>query len=107
MGMFDWYEPDQELQCPVCGAALSEWQGKDGECALFVWGEGEKHPIDQAIDDEDVRLAAEDYVYATLPEQFEIYSYDCSLHQPIVAACSTDDNGVWSQTRILPYKRNR
>jgi hypothetical protein len=36
MGMFDWYKPEPLLDCPVCGKTLSEWQGKDADCLLFV-----------------------------------------------------------------------
>jgi hypothetical protein len=50
MGMFDWYKPTGEIECPVCGVVLIEWQGKDGPNALFVWSEGEGSPVDQPID---------------------------------------------------------
>ena len=49
MGMFDWYEPSGALSCPVCSAELSEWQGKDGPCALFVWQQGFAVPVDQNV----------------------------------------------------------
>jgi hypothetical protein len=29
--MFDWYQPEPPLNCPVCGEALSEWQGEFGK----------------------------------------------------------------------------
>ena len=44
MGMFDWYQPALPIACPACGHALSEWQGKDGPCDLFVWVEGKPSP---------------------------------------------------------------
>ncbi len=36
MGMFDWYKPKERTCCPVCKEVLEEWQGKDGDNALFV-----------------------------------------------------------------------
>ena len=35
MGMFDYVTVPQEFRaCPKCGAALEEFQSKDGECLL-------------------------------------------------------------------------
>ena len=58
MGMFDWYKPCGEIECPVCGVVLKEWQGKDGPNALFVWREEEGAPVDQLID-EDAKISEE------------------------------------------------
>ena len=52
MGMFDYYEPDPALACPVCRAPLAGWQGKDGPCALLVWRQGVASPVDQAVPEE-------------------------------------------------------
>ena len=98
MGMFDWYKPSGEIKCPVCGIALKEWQGKDGPNALFVWSEGEELPVDQPID-EDAKIPEEARRKFRLPEEFEIYSYDCQSHR-VLAKCRTKD-GIWSQTTIL------
>ena len=50
MGMFDWYKPVPLLNCPVCGKTLSEWQGKDADCLLFVWQQGLANPIEHKGD---------------------------------------------------------
>jgi hypothetical protein len=99
VSMFDWYQPAGDLSSPLCGKPLSEWQGKDGPCGLFVWREGVKHPVDQAIDDPEVRLPSEAWDQFTLPPQFAVYSHDCPDHQPVDAICRTRD-GVWSSTVI-------
>ena len=104
MGMFDTYRPKAETACPVCGTPLTEWQGKDGPCALFIWEEGVKWPVDQAIDDEEVKLTAEELRKHSLPEAFVIYSYDCASHKPIFAQCSCRD-GIWSNTKILSFEQ--
>jgi hypothetical protein len=101
MSMFDWYKPATELRCPMCGNLLIEWQGKDGPCALFLWQEGVKYPVDQLADAEEVRLSREERVRFTLPVQFTIYSYDCPDHHPIDAQCGTYEE-VWSSTVINP-----
>ncbi len=69
MGMFDWYKPKERTCCPVCKEVLEEWQGKDGDNALFVWQEGDVHPIDQKVD-EDCAISKEDYVKFKLPRSF-------------------------------------
>ena len=98
MGMFDWYKPSREIECPVCGVVLKEWQGKDGPSALFVWCEGQESPVDQPID-EEAKLSEEARRAFRLPEEFEIYSYDC-LHHLVLAKCRTRD-GVWSETNSV------
>jgi hypothetical protein len=106
MSMFDWYQPATQLTCPECGTPLKEWQGKDGPCGLFVWREGVRHPVDQLIDDEEVRLPPGELSRFTLPSSFEIYSYDCPNHQPIDAVCATGD-GVWSSTQVQSFRKMR
>ena len=98
MGMFDWYKPCGEIECPVCGVVLKEWQGKNGPNALLVWSEGEGAPVDQPID-EDAKISEEARRAFRLPEEFEIYSYDCQHHR-VLAKCRTRD-GIWSATSIL------
>lgn len=97
MGMFDYFHPVGVTQCPIDGHALNEWQGKDGPCALFLWEQGQRHPVDQPIDQE-CRLSPEQWRQFTLPERFVIYSYDCPDH-PIIARCTTEE-GVWTATSI-------
>jgi hypothetical protein len=98
MGMFDWYKPLGNIECPVCGVGLEQWQGKDGPNALFVWNEGEGSPVDQPID-EDARISEEARRTLRLPEEFEIYSYDCDRHR-VWLKCRTRD-GIWSETNIV------
>ena len=103
MGLYDWYQPAGRLKCPRCGVRLHEWQGKGGPCGLFVWEQGEKHPIAQDIDDEDVRWPREEFKRFVLPEEFDIYSFDCPEHRPIDAKCRTED-GVWTETVIQKFR---
>ncbi len=65
---------------------------------LFIWQEGVKHPVDHWVDAE-VRLSASHLEAFTLPHTFTIYSYDCPVHHPIEANCTTID-GTWYSTEI-------
>ena len=96
--MFDYYKPKEKLTCPTCGNNLNEWQGKDGPCALFLWEQGTKFPTDQKASAE-CRLPEKDRKKFHLPDKFEIYSYDCPNHQPIVATCISKSN-VWEATEL-------
>ena len=98
MGMFDWYEPTPDLTCPHCGATLKEWQGKDGPCALFVWRQGERHPVDQRVD-EEVRLPPDKMGRFELPPWFIIYSFCCNQDFPVEAICE-GTRGAWTTTRL-------
>ncbi len=100
MGMFDHYIPDPPLRCPVCGSALDGWQGKDGPNALMVWRQGVAAPIDQAIEDEDVRLEPHQLAKFRLPQTFEIYEWCCGGHFALEAVCRTSD-GIWSSTELI------
>ena len=97
MGMFDWYQPSEKLQCPVCKITLTEWQGKDAACGLFVWKQSESSPVSQLVD-EEVALLDEDRRKQRLPEKFVLYSYDCEKH--CVMTEGKTENGVWTDTRI-------
>jgi hypothetical protein len=98
MGMFDWYKPRQNLECPICRFVLDEWQGKDGPNGLFVWREGEISPVDQPID-EECKISQGERRDFRLPEEFVIYSYDCEQHR-VLARCRTEDD-VWTETLIV------
>ena len=98
MGMFDYYKLSEEIKCPTCGSELSEWQGKEGPCALFVWQQGCEFPVDQKAGDE-CNFSINERKAFHLPDSFEIYSYDCPNHQPVVALCACE-NGVWSIIRV-------
>ncbi len=100
MGMFDHYIPDPPLCCPVCGSALDDWQGKDGPNALMVWRQGHTAPIDQAIEDEDIRLLSHQLAKFRLPPIFKIYEWCCGGHFALEAVCHTSD-GIWSSTELI------
>ncbi len=100
MSMFDWYRPTDNPKCPKCGAQLKDWQGKDGPCALFVWEQGQRNPIIQKVEDEELQWTDEEKCRFVLPDNFTIYSYDCPNHQPVVAKCTCID-GVWSNFVFL------
>ncbi len=101
MGMFDYYEPDPDLNCPRCGQALDGWQGKDGDNALFVWKQNSPHPTEQCIDDEEIRLTKEDLLRFNLPEEFEFYTHcTCSTKFFLFALGSTFE-GVWNHTHLV------
>ncbi len=99
MGMFDFYKPKQELKCPVCNFPLKEWQGKDADCALFVWQEGEQTPIGQKVDD-SIRISEAELSKRKLPEVFIIYCYECNCGFPVMANCQCK-NGVWVKTELI------
>ena len=105
MGMFDWYLPAGLICCPIDGYPLEEWQGKRGPCLLFLWQEGFKHPVDHLVD-EEVRFRPHRWEEFVLPPTFEIYSYDCPIHQPVDAVCTTRD-GVWISTEMRELESKR
>jgi hypothetical protein len=98
MGMFDEYIPRPPLSCPACGKILEGWQGKDGPCAVMIWRQGVATPIDQAIEDESVRLTDAERADFRLPEEFLIYTQCCASYF-IEADCACNDN-VWRRTEL-------
>ena len=98
--MFDEYIPDPPLICPVCGAMLEGWQGKDGPNALMIWKQGSKSPIDQAIDDEDIKLLPEQLATWRLPDEFLIYAACCGGHFFHEAKCYAADE-TWTRTVLI------
>jgi len=96
MGMFDYYIPQPELKCPVCGKQLREWQGKDAHCALFTWKQGLAHPLE--ISDEKWR--ASERPEATLPTRFEIYTDSCGC-PCMVTAFGRCADGIWVETELV------
>ena len=103
MGMFDRYRPDPPLYCPRCSTELSGWQGKDGPCALFLWQQGEKNPVDQSVGD-DIKIDPVARSQFTLPETFEIHT-SCSQCEKLVKAHCQGDNYVWTQSVVSGGKR--
>lgn len=94
--MFDFYHPESAIACHVCGKLLTEWQGKDGPCGLFVWREGVAAPTDQLVSD-DVRLEPAALERVRLPASFTIYDYCCSPQFRVEARCSAPE-GAWTST---------
>ncbi len=103
MGMFDWYEPNPPLDCPVCGKTLSQyWQGEDADCSMFIWRQGQRHPVNQDVPDE-MKWSLEN---AQLPEQFVIYNDCCGEGNFVYAKCRAT-NGVWTETELVTTKNAR
>jgi hypothetical protein len=95
VGTFDWYEPCPPLSCPRCAAPLDGWQGKDGDCDLWVWRQGHATPIDQRVDPE-WRSRRDP---GRLPARFEIYT-TCSRGHHIEAFGDALD-GTWTGTTLI------
>src|SRR5687768_14382785 len=88
MGMFDYYRPNPDLVCTVCGASDLEWQSKDGPCALFLWEQGQSAPVDQLVDDE-WKISPESRAEFRLPVRFEIYA-ECRCPTFLIAVGFTE-----------------
>jgi hypothetical protein len=98
MGMYDEYEPVPQPRCPWCEAGFStHWQGKDGPNLLLVWRQGERHPVDQSID-EDARMERERYAEFVLPEEFTILGECDNGH--FVTARGRCVGGVWRELNL-------
>ncbi len=97
-GMFDLYKPAPMLSCPACASPLRKWKGKGGPCALFVWEQGFKAPIDQPIDD-DLRFSLEKRATWRLPGTFRISS-SCACGVKVDAEGRCEDD-TWTHTRVL------
>ena len=105
MGMFDYYQPTETLLCPVCHSLLQEWQGTDGPCALFVWHQGLKAPVEQRVD-EEVRLPPAALVRWRLPDTFSITSDKCACAFSVTAIGRTEDD-VWTTTHVITAETAR
>lgn len=100
MGMFDVYEPVPELICPSCSTPLGNWHGKEGPRLCLVFRQGEPDAVGTALDGPpECRALHGDPV--RLPAEFRIYSYDCPIHRPVYARCTSED-GTWTRTEIIP-----
>jgi hypothetical protein len=98
--MFDYYSPDPPLRCPVCGAELEGWQGKDGPCGLFIWKQGLEAPVEQSLAGAHA-LSADQLRQFRLPDRFRFHTDD---PQHWIVAEGTAVNGVWKETSILEVK---
>ena len=104
--MFDWYLPSPAIPCPVCGNSLREWQGKDGPCALLVWQQGHRSPVEHRVDADVADL--DGFANVRLPPTFWLDAVDESGHNLIAAGESSD--GVWAETslvRVVELYRSR
>jgi hypothetical protein len=95
--MFDWYEPVPQLDCPVCGASLDDWQGSDADNVMFVWRQGIASPVDWRIDPDLQTPAGRDQ--ARLPMTFSLGTDDLAGHR--IVAEGSAPGGTWSSTRLL------
>ena len=96
MGMFDWYQPAETVNCPTCHEPVeSTWQGKDGPNGLFVWRQGHRASVDQLVDDV-VRWSATELSRFSLPGSFAIYA-DCPRGHWVVGEGRSLDS-VWVET---------
>ncbi len=99
MGMFDYYQLSEKILCPVCNVELKEWQGKDADCALLLWKQGQSYPESSALLDEETEMPEEIRRTWRLPEKFVFYSYDCEKHCVYVEGQTV--NEVWVNNRIV------
>jgi hypothetical protein len=98
MGLIDRYEPIPALSCPVCGKALTEWQGREEDALMFVWRQGCGSPVEWRVDD-DMKAQKEGLVPPALPAVFGLTAWDEAGHT--VMAEGTAEDGVWTTTRLL------
>lgn len=72
----------------------------------MIWRQGVAGPIDQAIDDEEVKLESERLAKFRLPDQFLIYTTCCGNGFFVEADCYTDDE-TWSRTELITAETAR
>lgn len=97
MSMFDWYRPKPERSCRVCGRVLRDWQGKDGPCALFLWEQGVRSPVDHPIDD-DLKLPPDQLATWRLPSRFRIRARcKCGARVDAEGVCRDE---TWMETQF-------
>jgi hypothetical protein len=95
MGMFDYFMPSS-LRCPRCGSDHFDLQGKPQWACLFVWKEGNRHPIDQRVDDD---CRCRDLSKISLEDTINIYGecIDCGLKIDAIAEVKS---GAWASSAI-------
>ena len=103
--MFDWYEPQPPLKCPVCSHELREWQGKDGPCALLAWRQGYLLPLEQRVEPE-CKVSPWPNPNWRLPQEFTIYSHECGCPFPAEAICNAS-TGTWNTTDLVTAQNAR
>jgi hypothetical protein len=102
MGMFDYYIPEPSLSCPVCGGPLEGWQGKDADCLLLYWKQGQRSPIKSDWPEESIENQASFLASFTLPDVFEFYTWGCKCDRRI-DAYGFCENGVWVRSEIVTH----
>ncbi|HEY8458135.1 MAG TPA: hypothetical protein VIL34_21265 [Actinopolymorphaceae bacterium] len=103
MGLYDEYEPSVSPTCPWCGTGFrGYWQGKDGPNAFFLWRQGDRHPVDQPID-EDARMDPARYTEFVLPAEFRISNVCEQGH--MVEAVGRCVDGVWQELDLSSERR--
>lgn len=95
--MFDSYEPEPAVSCPWCALAIGNWQGNDGPNLLFVWRQGERNPVDQAMDPES-RFGPERLSEFVLPDVFTMTGWCAADH--ITDGVGVCAQGTWAKTYI-------
>lgn len=95
--MYDDFEPQPPLACPVCGSPSLGWQSYDGPCNLFLWRQGHRHPVEQPID-EDARIDSRRYSEFTLPQTFVLYGWCAQGHEYFATGRAPE--GVWTTTTM-------
>ncbi len=100
MGMFDYYIVKELVKCQICKLKLSDFQGKDAANALFVWHEGERHPVNQCVAEESL-LHCKSMKEFNLPKRFKIYSY-CKNNHLTELECELNENFKWNK---IYYKK--
>jgi len=103
MGMFDWYIPVPDLNCPKCNSPLDGWQGKDAACGLFVWKQGCAYPIKQNADDSN--LDEDQRKKFRLPEDFNIYNYCDNCENLCVEATCKTENEIWTEVIVVKSEK--
>lgn len=96
MGMFDYYQPKGDRLCPICHHPLVEWQGKDGPRQMYTWEEGKAAPPPGAYDPATMLALLKG---ESVEHTFEIYSYDCPVHRPVLGICRAV-KGLWVETEL-------
>jgi hypothetical protein len=98
MGMLDYYQPSEKIHCPICKIELKDWQGKDANCALLLWKQGQPYP-DSTLHDEEIEMPEEVRRTWRLPQKFVFYSHDCEKHCVYVEGQTK--NEVWFDNCII------
>ena len=100
--MFDHYVPEPPLNCPVCGEALSGWQGKNGPCFLLTWEQGKRFPTRHGWIGECLEDDAQILTTFALPETFEFYTDGCRCDR-LIQAYGFCDNETWIRSEMVTH----